>query len=102
MSESKPLVLEHAIVQIEARPGIAAGAAVAALPRVGRLPLKAVTAHATHLLLTGDDGQVEMIGSPEEPLNSSVLHRVSEADGLVFVELDADTGLPTSVVQIRT
>ncbi|WP_298705796.1 hypothetical protein [Variovorax gossypii] len=90
MSDTLPT--EFAIVSIGQ--GEKAQFAIGALPRVGRLPFKQVQAHATHLTVTGQDGVQEELGSADEPLAAGVLEQLHSSEGLVFAELDEETGAP--------
>ncbi|KAH1280654.1 hypothetical protein KXX11_004511, partial [Aspergillus fumigatus] len=104
---------EFAIVRLGE--GEKAQYAIGALPRAGRLPFKQVLAHPTHLTVTGHDGVAEDLGSAEEPLDAGVLEQLHSSDGLVFAELDEETGMnamtdellkqsaiqPQAVVEVR-
>jgi hypothetical protein len=70
--------------------------ALGALPRAGRLPFSKVEVHSDHLVVTGKDGIVEKLGSEAEPLPPGVMEQLRSEAGLVFAELDEDTGAPAA------
>lgn len=75
--------------------------AIGALPRPGRLPFKEVRVHATHLSVVGQDGIQEELGSPDEPLDAGVLEQLHSSEGLIFAELDEDTGAPLTIDRMK-
>lgn len=97
MTQSKPA--EIAIVRLGE--GEAAQFAIGALPRAGRLPFSKVEVHATHLTVTGNDGMAEELGSDAEPLAPEVIEQFLSDEGLVFAELDEDTGAPVASERMR-
>ncbi|OUL98801.1 hypothetical protein [Variovorax sp. JS1663] len=81
--------------------GESAQFAIGALPRVGRLPFSKVEVHSTHLTVTGQDGTTEELGSDAEPLAPEVIQQLLSDDGLVFAELDEDSGEPVATERIK-
>lgn len=75
--------------------------AIGALPRAGRLPFKEVQMHATHLTVTGQDGVEEDLGSANSPLEAGLLAQLRSSEGLVFAELDENTGAPLATALMK-
>ncbi|CAN7778859.1 hypothetical protein LJR290_007977 [Variovorax sp. LjRoot290] len=96
---TKPDSPEFAIVRLGE--GDEAQFAIGALPRVGRLPFSKVELHATHLSVTGQDGTAEELGSEAEPLSPEVIEQLLSDEGLVFAELDEDTGAPVATDRMK-
>jgi len=96
---TQPKTPEIAIVRLGE--GEAAQFAIGALPRAGRLPFSKVEVHATHLTVTGKDGTTEELGSDDEPLAPEVIEQLLSDEGLVFAELDEDTGSPVATERMR-
>jgi len=96
---TQPESPEIALVQLGE--GHTAQFAIGALPRAGRLPFSKVEVHATHLVVTGKDGTTEALGSDAEPLAPEVIEQVLSDDGLVFAELDEDTGAPVATDRMK-
>lgn len=96
---TQPETPEIAIVRLGE--GEAAQYAIGALPRAGRLPFRKVEVHVTHLTVTGQDGMIEELGSDAEPLAPAVIEQLLSEDGLVFAELDEDTGAPVATERMR-
>ena len=96
---TRPETLEIAIVRLGE--GHAAQFAIGALPRAGRLPFSKVEVHATHLTVTGKDGTTEELGSDAEPLAPEVIEQLLSDEGLVFAELDEDTGEPVATERMK-
>jgi hypothetical protein len=88
---TQPESTEFAIVRLHATQY-----AIGALPRAGRLPFSKVEVHADHLIVTGKDGLTEKLGSEAEPLAPEVIEQLLSDEGLVFAELDEDTGAPVA------
>jgi hypothetical protein len=107
MTNTSVYPLEYAVIQLTAQsatatePATASGIAVAALPRAQRLPFRHVVVMATHLEVTGADGVVEALGSAEDPLSADARDELLGPDGLVFVEVDENTGLAIGHAVIR-
>lgn len=97
MTQSKPA--EIAIVRLGV--GENAQYAIGALPREGRLPFSKVEVHATHLTVTGQDGLAEELGSDAEPLAAAVIEQLLSDEGLVFAEIDEDTGAPVATERMK-
>jgi len=59
--------------------------------RQGRLPVKrTVVTSAGAIEITGADGQVEVLGSPDYPCSAAVLRRIrTHHEGLLLVQVDA-------------
>ncbi|VTU44020.1 hypothetical protein [Variovorax sp. RA8] len=81
--------------------GDSAQFAIGALPRAGRLPFSKVEVHATHLTVTGQDGTTEELGSDAEPLAPAVIQQLLSDEGLVFAELDEDSGEPVATERMK-
>ncbi|CAN7371560.1 hypothetical protein [Variovorax sp. LjRoot178] len=96
---TQPESPEIAIVRLGE--GEAAQFAIGALPRAGRLPFSKVEVHATHLTVTGQDGTTEELGSDAEPLAPEVIQQLLSDDGLVFAELDEDSGEPVATERMK-
>ena len=96
---TQPEFPEIAIVRLGE--GEAAQFAIGALPRAGRLPFSKVEVHATHLTVTGQDGTTEELGSDAEPLAPEVIQQLLSDDGLVFAELDEDSGEPVATERMK-
>jgi len=90
---------EFAIIRIGE--GDKAQFAIGALPRAGRLPFKDVLIHPTHLTVTGQDGAQEDLGSAEAPLEHGLLEQLRSNEGLVFAELDENTGAPLATALMK-
>ncbi|CAN7783840.1 hypothetical protein LJR175_008353 [Variovorax sp. LjRoot175] len=96
---TKPDSPEIAIVRLGE--GDQAQFAIGALPRAGRLPFSKVEVHATHLTVTGQDGIAEKLGSEVEPLSPEVIEQLLSDKGLVFAELDENTGAPVATDRMK-
>lgn len=96
---TQPESPEIAIVRLS--DGKAAQFAIGALPRAGRLPFSKVEIHATHLTVTGQDGITEELGSDAEPLPPEVIQQLLSDDGLVFAEMDEDSGEPVATERMK-
>lgn len=94
-----PSATEIAVVRLGE--GDTAQFAIGALPRAGRLPFTKVEVHATHLTVTGRDGATEELGSDAEPLAPEVIEQLLSPEGLVFAELDQDTGVPLAIERMK-
>lgn len=93
-----PTLMEFAVVRLAN--GHAGQVAIGALPRRGRLPVRATRVIDAHIELTCADNEVELIGSMHEPLDADVLAQARSPEGLWFAEIDEVTGAPVATERL--